>query len=234
MNAISTYLITGASRGMGKSLCLELLQDANNRVLGIARNKAALTELEQEAQALPGTLHTADFDLTSLNDQQFLEWIGQFKPLAGLVNNAGLLISAPFDAMDEKQWRQIFEVNLFAPVKLCRLLKDHFAPAAHLINIGSMGGFQGSSKYPGLAAYSASKAALSSFSECLAEEWKDQGVSVNCLAMGAVQTEMLATAFPGYQAPVSAAEAAEFLAWFLEKGGQFFNGKVLPVALQNP
>lgn len=231
-----TYLITGASRGMGRALSLALLRDANVRVLGIARDQTTLSELVAESQLeqYPGQLETAAFDLTTVSETDFMQWINPFLPLTGLVNNAGLLINEPFDAMDEKKWKKIFEINLFSPVRLCNWLKNDFSRGAHVVNIGSMGGYQGSSKYPGLAAYSASKAALSAFSECLATEWTDKAVSVNCLAMGAVQTEMLATAFPGYEAPVSAEEAAKLLQWFLREGGRFFNGKVLPVALQNP
>jgi NAD(P)-dependent dehydrogenase (short-subunit alcohol dehydrogenase family) len=97
-----------------------------------------------------------------------------------------------------------------------------------------MGGFQGSSKYRGLSYYSASKAALSCLSECLAEEFREDGIIVNCLALGSVQTEMLEEAFPGYEAPVKANEMAELIGEFAVKGSRFFNGKVIPVAFSNP
>jgi NAD(P)-dependent dehydrogenase (short-subunit alcohol dehydrogenase family) len=97
-----------------------------------------------------------------------------------------------------------------------------------------MGGVQGSAKFPGLAAYSSSKAALANLSELLAEELKEKNIRVNCLALGAAQTEMLETAFPGYKAPVTAAEMAQWVGWFAINGHRFFNGKVLPVALSTP
>lgn len=232
----TNYLITGVSRGMGQALTKLLLKDPLVCVYGIARSEEALKALTSLAgsEDYPGAFVAGHFDLTDLNEAAFMDWVRPGFPLAGLVNNAGLLINESFDTMDEQQWKRIFEINLFAPVKLCRLLQGSFANEAHVVNIGSMGGYQGSSKYAGLAAYSASKAALTGFSECLSEEWKNKGVSVNCLAMGAVQTEMLGMAFPGYEAPVNAEEAAEFLQWFLVKGSRFFNGKVLPVSLQNP
>ncbi len=105
---------------------------------------------------------------------------------------------------------------------------------SHIVNISSMGGFQGSSKYKGLSYYSASKAAIACLTECLAREFKEMGISVNCLALGSVQTEMLNEAFPGYKAPVSAEEMGEFIAEFALKGNKFFNGKILPVAVTNP
>ena len=97
-----------------------------------------------------------------------------------------------------------------------------------------MGGFQGSEKYKGLSYYSASKAALACLSECMAAEFLESGISVNCLALGAVQTEMFEEAFPGLKAPVTAKEMAKFIADFALNGNKFFNGKVIPVAFSDP
>jgi NAD(P)-dependent dehydrogenase (short-subunit alcohol dehydrogenase family) len=97
-----------------------------------------------------------------------------------------------------------------------------------------MGGVQGSSKFPGLSAYSSSKSALSGLTECLAEELKTKNIAVNCLALGAVQTEMLAKAFPGYKAPVTPSQMAEFICDFALKGQHFFNGKIIPVSSSTP
>jgi NAD(P)-dependent dehydrogenase (short-subunit alcohol dehydrogenase family) len=105
---------------------------------------------------------------------------------------------------------------------------------SHIVNIGSMGGFQGSAKFAGLSAYSASKAALHNFTECLAEELKERKISVNCLALGSAQTEMLEKAFPGYESPVMAFEMGKYIADFALTGHKFFNGKVLPVAVTTP
>ena len=104
----------------------------------------------------------------------------------------------------------------------------------HIINIGSMGGFQGSSKFKGLSAYSSSKAALACLSECLAAELSEFNIACNCLCLGAVNTEMLKTAFPGYQAPLNSLEMAQFIFNFSTSGNLFFNGQVIPVALNNP
>jgi NAD(P)-dependent dehydrogenase (short-subunit alcohol dehydrogenase family) len=85
-----------------------------------------------------------------------------------------------------------------------------------------------------LAAYSSAKGALSILTECMAEEFKDQNISVNCLALGAVQTQMLETAFPGIQAPVDADTMGMYLANFALNGHLVYNGKVLPVSLSTP
>jgi NAD(P)-dependent dehydrogenase (short-subunit alcohol dehydrogenase family) len=97
-----------------------------------------------------------------------------------------------------------------------------------------MGGVQGSSKFPGLSAYSSSKGATVILTELLAEEFKKTGPAFNSLALGAVQTEMLEEAFPGYQAPLNAAQMAEYIVDFALNGHQFYNGKVLPISSSTP
>lgn len=229
------YLITGASRGIGYDTALHLAQNPAHQVLAISRNADALAALAQKAEELTGrqAIHTMVFDLTKDKFDTLKAWVQSFGSLNGIVNNAGVLINKSFDELTLADWHQSFAINLFAAVELIQTLSP-VLENAHIINIGSMGGFQGSAKFPGLAAYSASKAALANLSECLAEEYKDRDVAVNCLALGAVQTEMLANAFPGYQAPVSSENMGEWVAWFLENGQRFFNGKVLPVSITTP
>jgi NAD(P)-dependent dehydrogenase (short-subunit alcohol dehydrogenase family) len=128
----------------------------------------------------------------------------------------------------------MMEINYFAPVTLIRTLFPLMRKGSHIVNISSMGGFQGSLKFDGLSCYSASKAAMACLTECLASEFSEPGIAVNCLAPGSVSTEMLSDAFPGYNAPVSAKDMGNFVAWFATNGGKFFNGKILPVALTTP
>lgn len=92
----------------------------------------------------------------------------------------------------------------------------------------------GSAKFAGLSAYSSSKGAIITLNELLAEEYKDKGIAFNTLALGAVQTEMLEEAFPGYKAPVSASQMATYIKEFSLSGNQFYNGKVLPVSASTP
>jgi NAD(P)-dependent dehydrogenase (short-subunit alcohol dehydrogenase family) len=229
------YLITGASRGIGYDTALELAADASKQILVVSRNKAALETLTATAAKRYGHQNIAylPVDLQDLNATELHDWVAGFGPLTGLVNNAGLLINKPFEELQEEDWQATFEINFFSVVRILQSLKP-LLQNAHVINISSMGGFQGSAKFPGLVAYSAAKAALANLTECLAEEWKEEGIAVNCLALGAVQTEMLATAFPGFKAPVSSAEMGSFVAWFLQRGHTFFNGKVLPVSVSTP
>jgi NAD(P)-dependent dehydrogenase (short-subunit alcohol dehydrogenase family) len=147
---------------------------------------------------------------------------------------AGSLVSQDFMKMKDSDARTMMETNFFGPAAAIRILRTLMVRGSHILNISSMGGYQGSTKFRGLSYYSASKAAIACLSECLAEEFRDSGISVNCLALGAVQTEMLAEAFPGYNAPVGAGEIASFISYFALNGQKFMNGRIIPVALSNP
>jgi NAD(P)-dependent dehydrogenase (short-subunit alcohol dehydrogenase family) len=153
-----------------------------------------------------------------------------------LINNAGILVNKPFLELSPDETMKMFSTNLMVPAKLIRQLYKHMGGATptHVVNIGSMGAVQGSVKFPGLSLYSASKGALAVLTECLAVEFADKNIFVNYLAIGAVQTEMLSQAFPGYKAPVSAEEIADFIAEFARNGYRYFNGKILPVSLSTP
>jgi NAD(P)-dependent dehydrogenase (short-subunit alcohol dehydrogenase family) len=144
------------------------------------------------------------------------------------------MIHKPFAELTENDFDRLFGVNVKGAVKLIQFLLPFLRPGSHIVNISSMGGYQGSSKFSGLSLYSASKGALAILTECLAEEFKEEEISVNCLALGAVQTEMLAKAFPGYQAPVLPQSMAEFIKNFAVTGHHFMNGKIIPVSLSTP
>ena len=144
------------------------------------------------------------------------------------------LIPKDFERISSNEARILMETNFFGPASVIRTLKPYMPKGSHIVNISSMGGFQGSSKYQGLSYYSASKAALACLTECLAAEFNESGIKVNCLALGAVQTEMLEEAFPGYKAPLKASDMADYIAYFAMNGHKYFNGKILPVAVNNP
>lgn len=225
-------LITGGSRGIGYEAALQLAT-AGHQVLALARSVHRLQALSKKTS---GGVIPLEQDLAALDEASLREAIRQMGGLDILINNAGLLINKPFLELNPDDWRASFQVNIFAVVELIRSCLPFLAqsPSAHILNIGSMGGYQGSQKFAGLSAYSASKGALSTLTESLAVELKDQKIAVNCLALGAVQTEMLESAFPGYTAPVNSAEMGTFVAQFATSGQQLFNGKILPVSQSNP
>lgn len=229
------YLITGASRGIGYEVALSLASSVDHRLFVLSRTREGLEQLIATAKDRYGfhKIEVLVADIATIDPVAVHDWIAPFGKLDGVINNAGLLINKPFLELTVEDWNRSFDINFFSVVRLLQALYPLLA-GAHVLNIGSMGGFQGGSKFAGLAAYSASKAALANLTECLSEEWKADGIAVNCLALGAVQTEMLSLAFPGFKAPVSSSEMGAMVAWFLLNGHRFFNGKVLPVSMSTP
>jgi short-subunit dehydrogenase len=226
-------IINGGTRGIGKEIVKYLSQDTNNQILVTGRNEASLSRLESENKNVRTVM--VDMSVFDIQTEIFFKAVSKYlESVDILINTAGTLISKPFLAMQNDEARLIMETNFFGPASLIRTIKPLMPSGSHIVNISSMGGFQGSRKFRGLSYYSASKAALACLTECLAEEFSEYGISVNCLALGAVQTEMLNEAFPGYKAPVDAKQMAEFISGFALNGHKFFNGKILPVALSTP
>jgi 3-oxoacyl-[acyl-carrier protein] reductase len=183
----------------------------------------------------PQNIHTIAFDLADENYDSLEVGIKKhFANIDILVNNAAMILHKSFVDSTTTDCKDVFRINILAPIKLTRMLYPLFNKKSHIVNIGSMGGVQGSVKFAGLSLYSASKAALATLTECLAVEFEKDEIAVNCLCFGAVATEGLKKAFPGYEAPISADEIAAFTADFACNGQRFFNGKVLPVATSTP
>ncbi len=230
-------IVTGASRGIGREIVKGFARDGNHRIIAISRNSQKLETLKSEGEKLnPGSEvipFSADITARGFTDR-FLPVIENLGPVDVLVNNAGGLINKPFRELTEEDFGFLFDINVKSVFRFTRLLYPRFSKSAHIINMGSMGGYQGSSKFPGLSLYSASKGAVAILTEAMAEEFKEDGITVNCLAVGAVQTEMLENAFPGYKAPLSPEEMASFIVEFAINGKKYFNGKILPVSVSTP
>ncbi len=157
-----------------------------------------------------------------------------WKKVDVLIHNAGSLLNKPFTQITSEEFQNIYKVNVFAVAELTRISIPFMEKGSHVVTISSMGGIQGSMKFAGLAAYSSSKGAVITLSELLAEEYKEQGIAFNVLALGAVNTEMLQEAFPGYEAPLSAKEMADYIFDFALNGNKYYNGKVLQVSSSTP
>jgi NAD(P)-dependent dehydrogenase (short-subunit alcohol dehydrogenase family) len=226
-------IVNGGTRGIGREVVDYLAQDISNQIFVTGRNEEALRKIS----SLYNNVQSFSIDMSLFDDRQEKLWEAvsdHFGRVDILINIAGFLITKDFLKMANDEARLIMETNFFGPASLIRILKPMMPSGSHIVNISSMGGFQGSAKYAGLSYYSASKAALACLTECLANEFKEFGISVNCLALGSVQTEMFEEAFPGYKAPVDAKQMAEFISGFALTGHKFFNGKILPVAVGNP
>ena len=231
-------VITGASSGVGFESVLELTAIGTHKVVALARSEDKLSKLQEIALALNPDcfLYSAKFDIVHGDYETGL--IPFIKERMGsvdvLINNAGSLINKPFMEISQLDFAEMLQNNLLGHVKMIQNIVPLMSPGSHIVNIGSMGGFQGSEKFPGLAAYSASKAALHILTECLSMELAYREISVNCLALGSAQTEMLEKAFPDYQSPVMAVEMGKYIADFALNGHKFFNGKIIPVAHNKP
>ncbi|MDC3336667.1 SDR family oxidoreductase [Flavobacteriales bacterium] len=221
-----TIVITGAGRGIGREVAILLAK--SHLVYAISRDTSSLDSIKN----LIPVAHDITNRLKDLVSE--LEKNG-LKKVDCLINNAGALINKPFAEISSEEVNHVYKVNLVAPFELIQCLLPHLKMAKnpHVVNIGSVGGVNGTSKFAGLSAYSSSKAAISCLSECLAEEFKNE-VSFNCLALGAVQTEMLEAAFPGYKAPMGPEKIAKYIADFALNGHFYLNGKTIPVSLSNP
>jgi len=231
-------IITGASSGVGFEAALELILSGKHKVIALARSQDKLERLLEIAHGLnpDAEIYALAFDIVHddyLDLQSFIK-NNLDNRVDVLINNAGVLINKPFNEMQEMDFIEMLQSNFIGHVRMIQGIVGLMPEESHIVNIGSMGAYQGSSKFPGLSAYSASKAALHTLTECLAVELVEQGVKVNCLALGSAQTEMLEKAFPGYQSPVMAFEMGKYIADFAITGHRFYNGKVLPVAGNTP
>ncbi len=226
---MNNVLITGASRGIGFELA-QLFAKNNCNVLAVSRNISSLEKLNLD------NITPLAIDISEENElEKIVSFVdSNWKKVDVLINNAGKLTNKPFSETTAQDFLDVYKVNVFAVAELTRRMIPFLKKQSHVVTISSMGGIQGSMKFPGLAAYSSSKGAVITLTELLAEEYKDSGISFNVLALGAVQTEMLEEAFPGFKAPNSALEMATYIYDFALTGNKFYNGKVLQVSSSTP
>ena len=231
-------VITGASSGIGFHTVLQLLKDEENVVIAISRNEDKLKRLEQEAADCDYILRlfTLPFNIITGNYRsQLHSFISMhMKHVDVLINNAGELFNKPFIKTEIEEIEEMLESNFLGHVRMIQSVIPYMKYGGHIVNIGSMGGYQGSVKFPGLSAYSASKAALHTLTECLALELAEKEIKVNCLALGSVQTEMLQIAIPNVKTPTTPEDMGKYVAEFALTGQKYYNGKILPVAISTP
>jgi NAD(P)-dependent dehydrogenase (short-subunit alcohol dehydrogenase family) len=221
-------IITGTSRGIGFELAVQFA-NAGHNVLAISR-KSPKTLIENPKITCLSVDLANEYEMSKVENFLLNSWTN----VDIIIHNAGALLLKPFSETTQTDFERIYKVNVFGVANLTRVCIPYLKKGSHVVTISSMGGIQGSLKFAGLAAYSSSKGAVITMSELLAEEYKEQGIAFNVLALGAVQTEMLEEAFPGYQAPISAVEMAKYIFNFSLTGNTYYNGKVLQVSSTNP
>lgn len=222
-------IITGTSRGIGFELAQQFA-NSNFQVLALSRNQKPLDNLNLK------NITTLSVDLCDQNDLEKVATYLQknWQDVDILIHNAGYLINKPFENLTKEDFLRVYDVNVFGVAELTKICIPYLRKGSHVVTISSMGGIQGSLKFSGLAAYSSAKGAVITLSELLAEEYKTQEIAFNVLAIGAVQTEMLAEAFPDYQASLKASEMADYIYNFATTANKFYNGKVLQVSNTTP
>ena len=226
---MKNVVITGTSRGIGFELA-KMFADKGHQVLAISRNTKPLLVINHKNISVISVDISKNSDVEKVTNFIKNNW----EKVDILINNAGKLINKPFTDLTSNDFLEVYKVNVFGVAELTKNLIPFLQKGSHVVTISSMGGVQGSMKFPGLSAYSSAKGAVITLSELLAEEYKEQQIAFNVLALGAVQTEMLAEAFPDYKAPLSAEEMANYIYDFSLTGNKFYNGKVLQVSSTTP
>tara|TARA_B100001173_G_C15922033_1_gene518976 strand:- start:318 stop:992 length:675 start_codon:yes stop_codon:yes gene_type:complete len=221
-------LITGCSRGIGKAMLDILIARPDVEKIYALSSNAEINFLSRKVVKI-------SVDFLSEHWEENLKRTVDNNILHVVINNAGYLYKGDIEVTSQEEIYKMYRINYFGPLRIIQILLPNIKEGkAHLVNIGSMGGFSGSAKYPGLSVYSSSKAALANLSECWAEELKVYGVKSNCLALGAVDTEMLQNAFPGYKSEVSSELMASRIIDFAFNYSEVINGKILPFSLSTP
>jgi len=222
-------IITGTSRGIGFEL-VQLFAAQGHNILALSRNEKPINNLGLK------NVTAWSFDLENESSYKKVSSFikDNWQQVDVLINNAGTLLFKPFAETTMDDFEYVYKTNVFGVAELTRVTLPYMKANSHVVTISSMGGVQGSMKFPGLAAYSSSKGAIITLTELLAEEYKESRIAFNVLALGAVQTEMLEEAFPGYQAPITALEMAQYIVDFSLTGHKYYNGKMLQVSSSTP
>lgn len=227
-------LITGGGRGIGAATAQALARKGAHVVIA-SRSAAELdaTVLQLRAAGLAASARVLDVADEAAVDAVFSDIAATLGRLDILVNNAAILLSAPFASMTMADWDRLMAVNLRGAVLCARQAFRLMMVQAHggsLVNVSSLGGIANTAKFPGYAAYTVSKFALSGLTEALAAEGKAHGIRVNAVAPGAVDTAMLRQAAPHLRTRTGPAEIARIIAFLCDPGESgCMTGAILPI-----
>ncbi|MCB1766293.1 MAG: SDR family oxidoreductase [Candidatus Competibacteraceae bacterium] len=211
-------LITGGGRGIGAATA-EALANKGAQVIVASRTQEELSATVDRIRAsgLSASLITLDVADEATVEAAFAKIATDFGRLDLLVNNAAMMLSGPFAELAMNDWDHLMAVNLRGAV-LCaqqafRLMRER---GGAIVNVSSLGGVSGTEKFPGYAAYTVSKFALTGLTEALAAEGRDCGIRVNGVAPGAVDTAMLRQAAPHLRTRTGPADVAKVIAFLCD------------------
>ncbi len=232
MNA-KTALITGAGRGIGAATA-HLLASQGNHVILVSKTLTELQTEEKKINSLYPNVKTLVFAANLSDEKQVISLFEaiekKFESLDILVNNAGLFRAANIYEMTLKLWHEVFAVNIDA-MFLCsreafKIMKKK-PEGGVIVNISSLAGIRGQEKFPGTAAYAASKHAVLGLTEVMAVEGKPFNIRVNCIAPGAVDTQMLREGAPLFSAKTKPEDIAKLIGNFCDN--TVLNASILEV-----
>jgi 3-oxoacyl-[acyl-carrier protein] reductase len=187
-----TALVTGASRGIGRAIALALAEEGADVAVNYMASEAAAREVVEQIQKLGRRTMLARADVADYPDtfRMAREVLREFGHLDILVNNAGITSDKTFIKMDHASWRKVLAINLdgvfnCTKVFIDQMITHNFGRVVNITSvIGQIGNF-------GQANYAASKAGVAAFTKSLAKELAAKGITVNAVAPGFVETEMV-------------------------------------------
>ncbi len=211
-------LITGGGRGIGRATA-EMLAGKGVHVIVASRTGPELAATVAAIQSAGGRASAVVLDVA--DDQAvaaaFAAIAAEFGRLDVLVNNAAVLFSGPFADMSMSDWDRLMAINLRGAVNCAqqafRLMQER---GGSMVNVSSLGGVANTEKFPGYAAYTVSKFALTGLTEALAAEGKPHRIRVNGVAPGAVDTAMLRQAAPHLRTRSTPADVAKIIAFLCD------------------
>jgi 3-oxoacyl-(acyl-carrier-protein) reductase len=187
-----TALVTGASRGIGRAIALSLAEEGADVAVNFLSNTGLAADVVDQIRkmgrkAMLAQADVADYPDTHRMAQAVLE---EFGHIDILINNAGINSDHTFVKMDQASWQNVLAINLDGPYNCTKVLVDQMIKGGwgRIVNITSIIGQIGNF---GQANYAASKAGLAAFSKSLAKELVSKGITVNCVAPGFTETEMV-------------------------------------------
>ena len=187
-------LVTGGSKGIGRSICLAFAQKSASVVVNYGHDEEAARRVDEEVQKLGGTAHVLKADVASKEnvDRMFKEILDRFGRLDVLVNNAGMIRDTPLMLMSDKDWDSVLETNLKGTFYCCRaalrpMISKRWGRIINLVSPSALTGRAGQTNY------AASKGGVISLTKSLAREIGSLGILVNAVCPGIIQTQLIET-----------------------------------------
>jgi 3-oxoacyl-[acyl-carrier protein] reductase len=235
-----TAIVTGASRGIGRSICLELAGRGCNIAFNYLKNAVQADQLVSELTEMGRKAYAVQAGVEDFASAEAMvrEVKSRFGTVDYLVNNAGIVRDKLILRMSEKDWDEVLDTNLKGAFNFCRAVAPLMLKArtGSILNITSVSGLAG---MQGQVNYSASKAGMIGLTKSLARELAGRNVTVNALALGLIDTEMTRTMPDDYQSTMlqriplgrfgHAQEIARIAAFLLCEDARYITGQVIQV-----